>query len=120
MAYTNFHPAPGNLGTLLPGMFTVPNNPIEGETAPEVSYTPRIGELIGASFTVPQNPVLKHISGGGDCGCKGGDTGMGGLGAAPGLGVGLGALDLNLSMGNPLVLAAGALAAYWLFKKYMR
>ena len=98
----SLHPAPGNLGELLPGWFAVPQDPI---TAP-ITYTRGIGEILPGSYTVPQNPVANYATGvvrpiatspnaqgmvngapvGGDCGC--GCGGSGGCGNGPGMGMG--------------------------------
>lgn len=50
-----FHPAPG-LGIMLPGWWTVPQNPIVPQ---QTMYAPRMGELLPASFVVPQNPIVR-------------------------------------------------------------
>lgn len=99
MANVAFHPAPG-LGDLLPGWFTVPQNPVKDG----VSYVPSIGEILPGSFAVPQNPVKDYTNGqvkligqssppssSNGCGCGGGSTSNSG-------GVGDISLELNQLM----------------------
>jgi hypothetical protein len=96
-----FHPAAG-LGDLLPGMYTVPMNPIRAAqqqtagivpslqaTAPgKVIRRQHMGEILAGRWTVPQNPLIRSLTGGGmGCvGCAGvgcvGCAGMSGLGDA--------------------------------------
>src|SRR5574342_178502 len=89
--WTPYHPAPGNLGELVPGFFVVPQNPIKAAQQ-GVGYVPHFGELMPAKFVVPQNPLIASVSGStvaagmgcrvtckaGMCGCDDGTgTGMG-------------------------------------------
>jgi hypothetical protein len=85
MTHLNFHPAPG-IGELLPGWWSVPQNPIVPRR-----YQPSIGELLPGRFTIPQNPIKATLRMGvnnaamGCVGCAAQDRylsqqGLGGLG----------------------------------------
>lgn len=50
------HPAPG-IGNLMPGWWTLPQNPIV-----PARYQARMGELLPGTFVVPQNPIVKTLS----------------------------------------------------------
>lgn len=53
-----FHPAPG-LGDLMPGWFSVPQNPMTDG----ITYTPGIGEIMAGNYPVPQNPIKDYTNG---------------------------------------------------------
>jgi hypothetical protein len=134
MPHLPFHPAPG-FGDLMPGMFVVPQNPIQDAGTPlvpsvqaanagRVAYRPKIGDLLPGAFAVPQNPILHNLATGmqgmGCASCDSGDCGGGGF-AAPGLqGVDLaqvgGWLQSQTIGGVPnWALVAGAVVAYMMF-----
>lgn len=138
MPMLNFHPAPG-LGDLLPGWYTVPQNPLRPDSTPlvpsvqaasgnRITRKPTIGDLLpGTMFVIPQNPILQNISGGMaglgcGCGCQSGPPAVA-LGAlnfdGQGmLGTGLfeGGLDLS-TWGAPEYVAAG-IGVYTLFSLF--
>jgi len=113
-----YHPAPG-LGDLLPGYFSVPQNPITDRLP--VTMTPGIGDILPGSFPVPQNPIKDFTRGqvkmigqqtgtgypglsGCGCGCNGGGGCSGSLNGHP---VGMGglsedwsAIQTNITDGN--------------------
>jgi hypothetical protein len=72
MAHIPFHPAPG-LGELMPGMFTIPQNPIT-MARHGVTYTPTAAEVIPFK-TRETNGLCKSfasirgVGGGFGCGC---------------------------------------------------
>ena len=67
MPYLPFHPAPG-VGIMLPGMWTVPQNPITAG----LRRQPHLGEMMPAFFPVPENPLMEALTGCGGCsGCSG-------------------------------------------------
>lgn len=85
MPMLNFHPAPG-LGDLLPGWYSVPQNPLRPDSTPlvptvraatgnAITMKPKMGDLLpGTMFTVPQNPVRRNLlssmgMAGMGCGC---------------------------------------------------
>lgn len=80
----NCHPAPG-LKALLPGWWSVPNNPVSAALQP-ITRTPGIAEILPAAYVVPQNPIRDYVNGqtkmigqggcgcGGSCGCSDGGT----------------------------------------------
>jgi hypothetical protein len=76
MSHIALHPAPG-LGEMLPGWFSVPNNPIKSGYE-QAAYTPHVGELMPAKFSIPENPLVRALAGYGMGYCS---AGMGGLGA---------------------------------------
>ena len=70
MSHIQRHPAPG-FGDLMPGWYSVPQNPIRdagtalvpsANSMGQVTRVPRMGELMAASFTVPQNPLMAALS----------------------------------------------------------
>lgn len=88
----NYHPAPG-LSEILPGWYSVPQNPITAR-AYGITYTPGIGEILNSPtihFNEPDNPLRNFVAGrvkalgqSGDCGCGGGCGGCGGHGGCGG------------------------------------
>ena len=62
-----FHPAPSSVGELLPGQFSIPNNPISDAhsiaAANSVTYRARLAELMPARFSIPENPLLRELTG---------------------------------------------------------
>lgn len=90
MPHLPYHPAMG-LAEMMPGTWTVPQNPIEEGAEAEVAvvkYKPKLGDMMPAFFPVPENPLLKALagcSGLGNCGC----------GCGPRCQVGMGDLSLD-------------------------
>lgn len=96
--WTQYHPAPGTLGELMPGSFVVPQNPIYDNKSRAldpmgfvgVRYIPSMGEILPSRFTVPRNALVSQIREGlAGCCCSDGtdapdpDNGTGFLNGAP-------------------------------------
>ena len=104
----SMHPAPG-LNELLPGWYSVPQNPFD-QSNYGVTRVPTLGEILPGSFAVPENPVGRFALGrttliGQGLGCGCGCGGSGACGKINGAGMGdlsqsWGALTGNLSSGN--------------------
>lgn len=103
----NYHPAPG-LSELLPGFYTVPQNPI-AMAAYGIGYTRGIGEIMEGYYTVPQNPVKAYVTGSvkplgqSGCGCSGGCGHKGqinGMGVVGDLTADFNALSSDFNAGN--------------------
>lgn len=132
MAHLDVHPAPG-FGDLIPGWFSVPQNPIQGDSTPIVASInakaggmavkiPTMGELLPGFFVVPQNPLRDQL-GMGRLGC--GTCGMGQaappgttdlMGSLTGMGTSVTSwLQSSMVAGIPnWLLVGGAVAAYFL------
>ena len=69
MSHILRHPAPG-FGDLMPGWYSVPQNPIRdvgtalvpsANSGGQITRVPKLGELMPGAFSVPQNPLIAAL-----------------------------------------------------------